>query len=1363
MRNKYRWTALALTAAMSTSQAAWGVDSIAYAGGRKVEAERTQEKDSRSATPSEARKEDPEAGEEMTDAGTDQTVQDGNVSGSEEQEKKKTAGKGTGNHLRYATASNAMAADEGTLPDEDGFLIEDDTLLAYNGSDTEVLIPDTVTSIGPSVFQGKKNIRSVTIPASVTTIGDSAFQGMTKLSELIFEDGSALETIGKDAFSGDTDLKDLELPDGVVTIEAGAFASLGKRFTSIKLPATLEKLGETGKDVFQSSSYLENIDIAEGGSVYESYDGVVYLAGSEEALFVAPGKTGTVAIRDGALAIGASAFEKANIDYIIIPDSVTKIGERAFYSSKLTAVDIPGSVRQIGKMAFYNTKLRYAGIGDGVEEIGDMAFDTNYYLTGLSVPASAVGIGDTFLTDLSTPFTFLRIDNPELKPDLSSIYYMPVTVVGTEGSATEQAVRQMETDKGSSNKLVFVSSDDFVPVSEIKTSAVEKSLEIDGTATLTAEILPENATSKSVTWYTTDSKVVSVETVKNEAGGYDAKIRGLTEGEATVVAVTPDGMKQEVAVTVGWGENQSKLQVNADGEITKYIGHESELEIPAEIDGIEIVAIAEDAFSGDDELTSVILPDTIKKIGDNAFASTGSLREINLPDGLEEIGKSAFEASGVESIVVPASVKMIGEEAFRGMSRLESAVIRTELKELPAGLFDNDSSLTEVALPDSIERIRENAFKKCAQLRTINFPEELRVIDSYAFQDCDTLETVTLPDQVTDVKQFAFYHCSGLVTLNIPASVTNLGDGNVHFVFEGIPESDQGPNLLQNVNIDENNPVYRSIDGSVYSKDAQTFLFVPRGRTELTIAEGVQKIEDYAAYLTFGLKKVTLPSTLKEVGKCAFQMDEELEDMELPDGLEIVRASAFFQLGSWKNVSIPSSVRVIERFGFAETGASELAVPEGIEKIEEFAFWGNSDAERIILPESLREIGDQAFGWMEKVEHLYIPAGVQRIGEQAFGKPDTMHFVTIPAATQEISSQAFTSSETLRGIFIPASVSTIASDILLKASKDLIVFSDRADSPAATFAEAQGFRFIQMNTENRSSADILVEDAQNLLQGSEVPSGITVQITQENAKMRSAAVTGAQTGPVFSLHTLDKEAKTELNGKVTLSIGIPAELSSAETIRLYQVTDDGYQPLVSERIGNRLFAEAESNGVYAMLSGNAEALPEPENPQKPEEKPGTDEDQNGGGSQQQSSGRSESTRDDTVYAIPVQVFTGGSWEKSGNTWKFKKDDGSYARSVWGKINGQWFCFGPAGEMRTGWITDGGKHYLLAADGAMYANGWVLDGANWYYMNADGSRKQNEWVMYQDQWYYLGADGRMAVSIRTPDGYQLDENGHWIRS
>ena len=102
----------------------------------------------------------------------------------------------------------------------------------------------------------------------------------------------------------------------------------------------------------------------------------------------------------------------------------------------------------------------------------------------------------------------------------------------------------------------------------------------------------------------------------------------------------------------------------------KYTGG-SELTVPAELNGQRIIALGEGCFKNCDQLTSVILPDTLQAIGEDAFSGCTALRGIEIPESVMLIGEGAFSGcAALEAICVYEGVRSIGEGAFSGCSKL---------------------------------------------------------------------------------------------------------------------------------------------------------------------------------------------------------------------------------------------------------------------------------------------------------------------------------------------------------------------------------------------------------------------------------------------------------------------------------------------------------------------------------------------------------------------------------------------------------------------------------------------------------------------------------------------------------------------
>ena len=163
------------------------------------------------------------------------------------------------------------------------------------------------------------------------------------------------------------------------------------------------------------------------------------------------------------------------------------------------------------------------------------------------------------------------------------------------------------------------------------------------------------------------------------------------------------------------------------------------------------------------------------EIADNAFSSSW-ITGILIPESVRVIGNEAFsECLALEWIEMPPEMDSIGYRAFYGCKALISIEIPEGVTELKSAAFHHCKALEVVGLPSSLQTISDRVFRECTSLRSIQFPESLQVIAMEAFHSCRNLSTVVV-EKLRELGDGAFAYCDELKFFCI-GNVETVGSG----------------------------------------------------------------------------------------------------------------------------------------------------------------------------------------------------------------------------------------------------------------------------------------------------------------------------------------------------------------------------------------------------------------------------------------------------------------------------------------------------------------------------------------------------------------------------------------------------------
>lgn len=182
-------------------------------------------------------------------------------------------------------------------------------------------------------------------------------------------------------------------------------------------------------------------------------------------------------------------------------------------------------------------------------------------------------------------------------------------------------------------------------------------------------------------------------------------------------------------------------------------------------------------FSGNEQIQSVTLPQTVTYVGANSFKNCTSLTEVNFDkcEELSVIGNNCFEGcTALESVTIPESVQLIDQQAFAGCTSLKSYSFGGEAA-LEAEIFENCTALETAWLPEGVTSVPPYTFSGCTALKEISLPETVTEIGDSSFLGCTALESFSLPQSVTAIYNNAFSGCTSLTQATFGDKLETLG------------------------------------------------------------------------------------------------------------------------------------------------------------------------------------------------------------------------------------------------------------------------------------------------------------------------------------------------------------------------------------------------------------------------------------------------------------------------------------------------------------------------------------------------------------------------------------------------------------
>ena len=974
--------------------------------------------------------------------------------------------------------------------EEDCRLTRIDEYAFYKTGFTEIVLPDSVKTLGGYLFKDSK-LETITFPDTLDTL-NFTFDGCKTLKTVnLTGDGS-----GDFKLNGGVVYKILKDDAGTVIGRELAYYSYSKTDTAFEIPADVIKIQAVA---FKDNPYLQTLTFENSTAALTADKSNALVIG--EAAFQGCTALVSVKIPTRLTTVGRIAFAGCTkLAKVTFEEdcALQTISEGMFHKcTALSSITIPKKISAIDNGAFVASGLQtvtFAADGAKVQLYAEASGYSTSTIPGSSTSAKYGVFGNC--TKLET----VEFNNRLSGTAIPAYTFYSCGVLSALDKVTINDVGQYAFRD--CKKL----GDGVIDFSKLTTDTIN-TYAFYGCTSLTNITLSESV--QTIDKYafskcTNLSKFVlpsSVQTINGYA--FDGCTKLIFVENISDTDEDVDALKNVMYLN-SYAFQNCKALTSVD--LSGFVGYDaSHLGIlySSTFNGCtslatvtlpsSLIEIGGSAFKGCTNLASLALPETLETIGSSAFESCTSLETITLSSALKKIGSSAFKnCQAITSLTLPESletidtsafegcanlasinlekVKYINQKAFKGCESLTFAdltgfvgytsstsyagklynetfcnsgltsftfdntdpdmtnVIPARITSFGTKLFSN-TKLVRVTFEDSDASLYlSTAFDSCAELVSVNFGTRQMSIPANAFKNCTSLGSISIGTGVSSLGKNAFSGCTNLTEVNIPT------DGALKTVAENVFTNMAN---LQTVS-------FTGVGGTLTS--IANNAFKGTGITEIEIPEGVTSIGKYAFQNCASLTKISLPASLTSIGENAIDGCDKLssidvaadnENFSFNDGAFYVETrvdetkvevTLAMVLPSRPQgpFVVPERVTSISGYAFADTSVSEVRFMNADTKLENYAFANAAKLEKVTLPANLTEISAGAF-MNSGLKEIVIPANITDIYASAFSGCSSLTSVTFEGETIKIAKQAFKGCTAIEEIILPAG--TVLSDI----------------------------------------------------------------------------------------------------------------------------------------------------------------------------------------------------------------------------------------------------------------------------------------------------------------------------------------------
>lgn len=567
--------------------------------------------------------------------------------------------------------------------------------------------------------------------------------------------------------------------------------------------------------------------------------------------------------------------------------------------------------------------------------------------------------------------------------------------------------------------------------------------------------------------------------------------------------------------------------------------NETSVTIESEYNGKKVKVIDNYALRGCKNISSITIANGIEEINDYAFQNT-AISSITLPDSVKKIGTNIFkDCRNLSSITFPSGIDNIPERTFYNCDSLSSINIPSTVTKIGSKAFYNCGHLNDVTIPDSVTTIENKAFYQCEKLSDVNVNAStslLNSIESYAFSETG-LTSFTLPIKVDKISDYSFANCTNLESFYISNSRTDevtVGESAFEGCFDlatfSIPNTNisnigkrafKDCKVLTSFSFGENT---NTIEDSVF-QNCQSLV-----NLSFSNSDALSRIGNKAFYNT-AISSLTIPQNVNYIGGQAFASCSKLknvifpgENINFPEGI----SSSFENCPNYTSTYIDPGKTNISSSNISNASTlTNISIPNNVESITSSAFnsctnliyndypktssgyvghyLGNSSNPYLALismeiktsgvyasiNENCKVIADKAFSNITTPFNITFNSYIRNLGVSTFADSAVRRvFFTNNASLSEFKSNVFANS-TLESITLPKDIGEIPSSAFIGCDNLSTIYIDNDKTSSyevidnslivkdnALLVAAKNYAFTSSNTDvDYSSIKVIAADA----------------------------------------------------------------------------------------------------------------------------------------------------------------------------------------------------------------------------------------------------------------------------------------------